>query len=159
MGAKRAVEGRSKPYDELLLEWNRAHKPNFVEPVKRQTKEEKKAQKEKERAEKAAQKQAEKESALAAALAAGEKPKKSGKKKAKVEFLVEEVEEEVVLDPMEQQLEVDRLVNVVRTLRSNGFGATPMARPSEGRLFWLNRREVVVQSRESLAQALGNGWM
>ena len=52
MGAKRAVEGRSKPYDELLLEWNRLNNPNFVEPVKRESKAEKKAKKDKEKAEK-----------------------------------------------------------------------------------------------------------
>ena len=49
MGAKRAVLGRSKPYDELLLEWNRLNNPNFVEPVKRETKAERKERKEKER--------------------------------------------------------------------------------------------------------------
>lgn len=160
MGAKRSVEGRSKPYDELLLEWNRAHKPNFVEPVKRPTKEEKKIQKEKEKAERAAQKQAEKESALAAAIAAGEKPKKSGgsKKKPKVEFVVDApMEEEVQMDPMEQQLEVDRLVNAVRTLRQSGYGATPLAAPNDARLYFLKRRELVVSSRELLTQAL-QGW-
>src|ERR1700722_8317097 len=36
MGAKRAVQGRSKKYDELLIEWQRANNPNFVEPVKRE---------------------------------------------------------------------------------------------------------------------------
>lgn len=168
MGAKRAVEGRSKSYDELLLEWNRAHKPNFVEPVKRQTKEEKKIQREKEKAEKAAQKQAEKESALAAAIAAGEKPKKSGgggggggggsKKKAKVDFMVDApMEEEVQMDEMEKQLEVDRLVNAVRTLRSSGYGAAPLATPNDPRLYFLKRRELVVSSRELLTQAL-RGW-
>jgi hypothetical protein len=34
MGAKRAVHGRSKNYDELLLEWYRAHNPNFF-PIAR----------------------------------------------------------------------------------------------------------------------------
>lgn len=33
MGAKRAVPGRSRPYDELYLEWQRAHNPNFKEPT------------------------------------------------------------------------------------------------------------------------------
>lgn len=47
MGAKRAVQGRSRPYDELLLEWNRLNNPNFVEPVKRETKQERKERKEK----------------------------------------------------------------------------------------------------------------
>ncbi|KAL7424416.1 SAGA complex subunit Sgf73 [Cryptotrichosporon argae] len=35
VGAKRAVAGRSRPYDELHLEWQRVHNPNFKEPVKR----------------------------------------------------------------------------------------------------------------------------
>lgn len=34
VGAKRAVEGRSKPYDSLYLEWQRANNPNFKEPQK-----------------------------------------------------------------------------------------------------------------------------
>src|SRR5882762_3852666 len=46
MGAKRAVQGRSKLYDELLLDWNRANNPNFVEPVKRESKKERKEKKE-----------------------------------------------------------------------------------------------------------------
>ncbi|KAF7309665.1 hypothetical protein MIND_00337600 [Mycena indigotica] len=52
MGAKRAVEGRSRKYDDLLIEWQRKHNPNFVEPVKRETKAEKKEKKEKEKLEK-----------------------------------------------------------------------------------------------------------
>lgn len=32
MGAKRAVQGRPKPFDELLLQWNRENKAGFVEP-------------------------------------------------------------------------------------------------------------------------------
>ncbi|TFY73914.1 hypothetical protein EWM64_g10098 [Hericium alpestre] len=51
MGAKRAVQGRSRPYDELLLEWNRANNPNFVEPVKRESKKERKEKKEREKRE------------------------------------------------------------------------------------------------------------
>ena len=34
MGAKRAVQGRSKAYDELLFEWNRANNPDWVDPLK-----------------------------------------------------------------------------------------------------------------------------
>ena len=52
MGAKRAVEGRSRKYDDLLLDWQRENNPNFVEPVKRETKKErleKKAAEKKER--------------------------------------------------------------------------------------------------------------
>lgn len=32
VGAKRAVQGRTRPYDELFIEWQRAHNPNFKEP-------------------------------------------------------------------------------------------------------------------------------
>ncbi|WVW86374.1 hypothetical protein I302_108420 [Kwoniella bestiolae CBS 10118] len=38
VGAKRSVEGRSRPYDELYLEWQREHNPNFKEPQKREVK-------------------------------------------------------------------------------------------------------------------------
>ncbi|TFY56668.1 hypothetical protein EVG20_g8841 [Dentipellis fragilis] len=51
MGAKRAVQGRSKLYDELLLDWNRANNPNFVEPVKRESKKERKEKKDREKRE------------------------------------------------------------------------------------------------------------
>ncbi|KAA1468827.1 SCA7-domain-containing protein [Dentipellis sp. KUC8613] len=51
MGAKRAVQGRSKAYDELLLDWNRANNPNFVEPVKRESKKERKEKKDREKRE------------------------------------------------------------------------------------------------------------
>jgi len=51
MGAKRAVQGRSKDYDILLLEWNREHNPNFVEPVKRESKKERKEKKDAEKRE------------------------------------------------------------------------------------------------------------
>jgi len=40
MAAKRAVT-RSRPYDDLLIDWQRERNPNFVERVKRETKEKK----------------------------------------------------------------------------------------------------------------------
>lgn len=33
VGAKRAVQGRTRPYDELYIEWQRTHNPNFKEPA------------------------------------------------------------------------------------------------------------------------------
>ncbi|KAF9518682.1 hypothetical protein BS47DRAFT_1338127 [Hydnum rufescens UP504] len=57
MLAKRALPGRSKPYDELLLDWRRANDPKFVEPVPkppRVPKKEAKERKERERLEKRA---------------------------------------------------------------------------------------------------------
>ncbi|WVQ94892.1 hypothetical protein IAU59_001978 [Kwoniella sp. CBS 9459] len=41
VGAKRAVQGRSRPYDLLYLEWQREHNPNFKEPVKKEKEKEK----------------------------------------------------------------------------------------------------------------------
>lgn len=162
MGAKRSVEGRSKPYDELLLEWNRAHNPNFVEPVKRQTKEEKKAQKEKEKAEKAAAKA---QSKAAAASEGGPKKKGggvggSGKKKGgKIEPRVEiaEPDEPTLLNPVQQDEEVDKLLNAVRVIRQQGWGAVPLASSDSPRLFFLHRRERTGSALELLKQAL-TGW-
>ncbi|WVF67293.1 hypothetical protein IAT40_002044 [Kwoniella sp. CBS 6097] len=42
VGAKRAVQGRTRPYDLLYLEWQREHNPNFKEPVKKDPKEKEK---------------------------------------------------------------------------------------------------------------------
>ncbi|QRV77483.1 SCA7, zinc-binding domain protein [Ceratobasidium sp. AG-Ba] len=58
MNAKRAVQGRTKDYDVLFVEHKRATDPNYVEPVKRETKAEKKAKKDKERELKKAEKEA-----------------------------------------------------------------------------------------------------
>ncbi|KAI9438896.1 SCA7-domain-containing protein [Lactarius psammicola] len=44
-------KSHSWDYDELLLEWNRAHNPNWVEPVKRESKKERKEKKEREKRE------------------------------------------------------------------------------------------------------------
>lgn len=43
VGAKRAVQGRTRPYDELFIEWQRAHNPNFKEPAPKRDKEAKNA--------------------------------------------------------------------------------------------------------------------
>ncbi|KAG9123568.1 hypothetical protein FRC07_014718 [Ceratobasidium sp. 392] len=58
MNAKRAVQGRTKDYDVLFVEHKRATDPNYVEPVKRETKAEKKAKKDRERELKKAEKEA-----------------------------------------------------------------------------------------------------
>jgi SAGA-associated factor 73 len=52
MGAKHAVLGRSRNYDDLLLDWQCANNPNFVEPVKSEFKAEKKGKRECEKLEK-----------------------------------------------------------------------------------------------------------
>lgn len=43
VGAKRAVQGRTRLYDELFIEWQRAHNPNFKEPVPKRERESKAA--------------------------------------------------------------------------------------------------------------------
>ncbi|ODN95797.1 SAGA-associated factor 73 [Cryptococcus wingfieldii CBS 7118] len=48
VGAKRSVEGRSRPYDELYLDWQREHNPNFKEPARKDRVEKKKEKKKKE---------------------------------------------------------------------------------------------------------------
>jgi len=112
MGAKRAVQGRSKPYDELLLEWQRANNPNFVEPTKRETKAEKKEKREREKLEK-------KRLADEAANALGHdsnaskktslSSKKMGKKAAAAAIRQEDVGEDVPenLDELDTEAELD----------------------------------------------------
>ena len=45
VGLKRAVEGRTRSYDDLVLEWQRNHNPNFKEPPGKKEREAKKAEK------------------------------------------------------------------------------------------------------------------
>ena len=45
MGAKRAVEGRSRSYDDLYLEWQRINNPNFKEPAGKKEREQRRAEK------------------------------------------------------------------------------------------------------------------
>ena len=52
MRDKRMVQGRSKQYDDLVIEFRKLLDPTFVEPPKRETKAERKEKKEKERREK-----------------------------------------------------------------------------------------------------------
>ncbi|WVN89972.1 uncharacterized protein L203_105202 [Cryptococcus depauperatus CBS 7841] len=47
VGAKRAVQGRTRSYDELYLDWQREHNPNFKEPANKKDKLEKKKEKKK----------------------------------------------------------------------------------------------------------------
>lgn len=172
MGAKRAVEGRSKPYDELLLEWNRLHNPNFVEPVKRETKAEKKAKKDKEKAEK-------KEQQMKAAAALGidlNAPKKAvgggggtGTKKAKkatgttATSIVLPVagggpanitDNDENIDDLDSEEEVDTLVRAVRVAQERGIMSVPLAISSDASSWFVARRERVRTCRDLLANAL-----
>ncbi|ORX39441.1 SCA7, zinc-binding domain-domain-containing protein [Kockovaella imperatae] len=45
VGAKRAVEGRSRSYDDLYLEWQRNNNPNFKEPAPKKEREARRAEK------------------------------------------------------------------------------------------------------------------
>ncbi|KAF8638931.1 hypothetical protein AX16_010406 [Volvariella volvacea WC 439] len=128
MGAKRAVGGRSRPYDELLLEWQRANNPNFVEPVKKISKAEKKEQKEREKMEK------KREAAAALGIDPTQLTKKSavsgtkkpGKKAAAAAAAAVKMAEELGedapenLDDLDSEAEMDDLVQVTRAARESG---------------------------------------
>lgn len=160
MGAKRGVQGRSKPYDELLLEWNRANKPNFVEPVKKESKLERKERKEKEKAEK-------KKQAMEAAAAAGIDPTKkavatTGPKKSKKATtaanpppVVEDDDENV--DDLDSEAEMDSLISAVQTARTRGVIGTPLAVPSDAGSFFVVRRERLRSCRGLYENAFKRG--
>jgi SAGA-associated factor 73 len=159
MGAKRAVLGRSKPYDELLLDWNRANNPNFVEPVKRETKQERKERKEKEKAEK-------KKQAMEAAAAAGiditKKPAGVGPKKGKRTTAVTLPQPQVDddnenLDDIDSEAEMDSLVHAVRTAQSRGLIGTPLAAPCDAGSFFVARRERLRSCRGLYENAFKRG--
>ncbi|PPQ65480.1 hypothetical protein CVT26_000120 [Gymnopilus dilepis] len=143
MGAKRGVLGRSRNYDELLLDWQRAHNPNFVEPVKRETKAEKKEKREKEKLEK---KRLAGENAAAVGLdpasvskkpSAGSNSKKMGKKAAAAaaaqQRLADEMREDVSedLDDLDSEVEMEELIKSVRTAKENGVIGVPLAVPCD----------------------------
>lgn len=176
MGAKRAVQGRSRPYDELLLDWNREHNPNFVEPVKRETKAERKERKEKEKAEK-------KRLAMEAAAAAGvDITKKSsaaggtggtgtkkGKKSAASAAAAAAAAAAVVaastgagpgdegvenMDDIDSEAEVDSLVHAVRAAQSKGLIGKPLAWPTDASSWFVARRERLRTCAELFSAAL-----
>ncbi|EGN96529.1 hypothetical protein SERLA73DRAFT_184605 [Serpula lacrymans var. lacrymans S7.3] len=160
MGAKRAVQGRSKAYDELLLEWNRANNPNWVEPVKKETKAEKKEKRDKEKAEK-------KRLAMEAAAAAGIDlsktvgPKKVGKKAAAAAAavaaatrLAEGDDGTENLDDIDSEVEVDAMVKSVQNARLKGIIGVPLAVPCDAGSWFVARRERLRNCRDLLAGAL-----
>jgi SAGA-associated factor 73 len=168
MGAKRAVQGRSRNYDELLMDWQRANNPNFVEPVKRETKAEKKEKREKEKMEK---KRLAGEAAAASGIdpATGKKTGvigisgKKGKKAAaaaaaaarSAEGLGEDIPEN--LDDLDSEAEVDDLVRVIRAARERGVVAVPLAVPCDAGSWFVQRRERARNCRDLLVGALGSG--
>lgn len=169
MGAKRAVQGRSRNYDELLLEWQRANNPNFVEPVKRETKAEKKEKREKEKLEK---KRLASEAAVALGLdpaAIGKKSnttpssKKMGKRAAAAAAaavrLADELRDELSedLDDLDSEVEVEGLITSVRVAKENGIIGVPLAVPCDASSWFIQRRERARCCRDLFLNALGSG--
>ncbi|KAG6861337.1 hypothetical protein C0995_001316 [Termitomyces sp. Mi166 len=167
MGAKRAVQGRSRPYGDLLLDWQRANNPNFVEPVKRETKAEKKEKRDKEKLEK---KRLADEAAAALGLDPSSKKsaipgssKKAGKKAAAAaaaavrlaEGMGEEMPED--MDMLDSEAEMDELVRVVRIAEDKGVVASPLAVPCDASSWFVQRRERARCCRDLLIGALGIG--
>ncbi|KAF5362249.1 hypothetical protein D9756_002529 [Leucocoprinus leucothites] len=169
MGAKRAVQGRSRPYDELLLEWHRANNPNFVEPVKRETKAEKKEKREREKLER---KRLEAEAAAArgidvTATSSHKKnatgvAKKFGKKAAAAAAAVRmagefggDVSDD--LAEIDSEAELDDLVKVVNHSIDSGTMAVPLAVPYDAGSWFVQRRERARVCRDLLFGALTGG--
>lgn len=170
MGAKRSVQGRSKSYDELLLDWNRANNPNWVEPVKKESKAERKERKEREKAEK-------KRQAMEAAAAAGVDVTKKGsssmtggttKKGKKASAAVAAATAAVSaathvgpaddvyenLDDLDSETELDTLVRAVRLAHGRGIIGTPLAVPCDTSSWFVARRERLRTCNPLLANAL-----
>jgi len=168
MGAKRAVQGRSRPYDELLLDWNRANNPNFVEPVKRESKAEKKEKREREKLEK---KRLEAEAAAArgidvTATSSHKKntagiSKKVGKKAtaAAAVRMAGELGGDVTDDlaDIDSEAEIDDLVKVVNIAIDSGTMAVPLAVPYDAGSWFVQRREKARLCRDLLNGALNGG--
>jgi len=159
MGAKRSVQGRSRGYDELLLDWQRAHNPNFVEPVKRESKAEKKEKREREKQEK-------KRQAEEAAIAAGIDPKKAAasKKAAKKAAAAAAAataprteEPQNDLDGVDSEEELVALSTALNSAREKALIAEPLAVPCDASRWFVQRRERTRVCRDLLASALGAG--
>ncbi|KAF8920640.1 SCA7, zinc-binding domain-containing protein [Mucidula mucida] len=160
MGAKRAVQGRSRDYNELLLEYQRANNPNFVEPVKRESKAEKKEKREKEKQEK--KRLAEEASAAMGPKKSNPEKSKKGKKAAAAaaaaanklaENKTGEVEENI--DDLDSEAEVDNLVVSYKVAREKGLVAQPLAIPCDTSSWFVARRERARCVRDLLSGALG----
>ncbi|KAJ7224431.1 SCA7, zinc-binding domain-containing protein [Mycena pura] len=161
MGAKRAVQGRSRLYDDLLLDWQRKHNPNFVEPVKRETKAEKKEKREKEKLEK-------KKLAEEQAVALGVDPslikkqgvsgtKKGGKRASAattVRMNVGDDDNVENLDDLDSEAEMDDLVQAVRDATTKGIIGVPLAVPCDAGTWFVQRRERLRCCRDLLVGAL-----
>lgn len=178
MGAKRAVEGRTRKYDELLLDWNRAHNPNFQEPVKRETKKEKKEKRDREKAE---QKAREREEMIKNGIDPDTKrpigaPPPAKKKKAKKDpnattstasannaaaarAAVGDGDPDAPedWDALDSDVEFESVVKAYRAMVSRGEAAKPLARPCDAGTFFVARRERLRGCRDLVANALAGG--
>ncbi|KAF8475153.1 SCA7-domain-containing protein [Russula ochroleuca] len=180
MGAKRAVKGRSKDYDELLLEWNRAHNPNWVEPVKRESKKERKEKKEREKRER---KQRELEElakrkgidlSKPGAEAQLEQLKSSTKKKKKVENAAvvaggagahpsgnsARVDDEHGAEnfaDLDSEEELDSMAKSVRLASEACLLGVPLAIPCDAGSWFVVRRERLRTCQDLFARALMKG--
>ena len=179
MGAKRAVQGRSKDYDVLLLEWNRLNNPNFVEPVKRETKAERKEKKEREKAEKKRLAMEAQQAAAAAKAAAGGGPSKKSKKSASstnpnasapnAPAAASQLngDEDENMDDVDSEAELDAMVRAVHVASVNGMLGVPLAVPYDTGTWFVARRERLRNCKDALVGALkarpsfiaGNGGM
>ncbi|KAL1694411.1 SCA7, zinc-binding domain-containing protein [Schizophyllum commune] len=164
MGAKRAVEGRSKDYDTLLLEWQREHNPNFVEPVKKERGPSKKERKELERKEKqrlAAEAAAAglpnpntKKKAATATASAPKKSKKAQAAAAAAAAVVAKEDANENLEDLDSETEVDELVRSYRAARERGIIGVPLAVPGDAGIWFVQRRERARCCHDLLASAL-----
>ncbi|KAH9916338.1 SCA7, zinc-binding domain-containing protein [Fomitopsis serialis] len=169
MGAKRSVQGRSKPYDELLLEWNRQNNPNFVEPVKKESKEQRKERKEKEKADKkrqaleaaaAAGVDLTKKGAIAAVTGAATKKSKKGTAAATAAGAVAgatvagQDDGYENLDELDSEAEVDSLIHAVRAAQNSGLIGVPLAVPCDAGSWFVARRERLRSCHQLMASAL-----
>jgi len=157
MGAKRAVAGRSRPYDELYLDWQRLHNPNFVEPVKRETKKEKKEKRDKEREEK--RKLLEAKKATQAATGGGSKKKKGkGDSGAAANAAANQADDEVDED-IDSEVELDAMIKGVNTAKQAGLLGVPLAIGEDYSVgsWFVARRERLRCCRDQLYSAfMGN---
>lgn len=167
MGAKRSVEGRSRRYDDLLLDWQRANNPNFVEPVKRESKAEKKAQREREKQERkrlaseAAAAVGAEISAAKKVTAAASSAKKASKKAAAAAAAVRladgmgnDTPED--LDDLDSETELDDLVRSVQAAQEKKVIGVPLAVPCDAGSWFVQRRERVRCCRDLFMAALRN---
>jgi SAGA-associated factor 73 len=158
MGAKRAVAGRTRPYDELYLDWQRLHNPNFVEPVKRETKKEKR---DKEREEKRKLQEAKKANEAATGVSSSKKKKKKSKSAADAAANAgaNQVEGDEIDVDIDSEVELDAMVKGVKTAKQAGRIAVPLAVEEDYSVgsWFVARRERLRCCRDQLYSAfLGN---